>query len=308
MTDSPIPERQPLSPALAGLATAALAALALVGVPTLLWLSSFGQNPLPTLPLAAIVFLGGVFVAPVASLVRRLTARSAVAVLAIAGLVALALAWLLPSWTTLALTPAALLAPATTLGLSAVFRLALPRERGAMLAAMTVYIACTLLANYTFDAFIPLSEIAGFAFPLNVGTLFFGITFTQRDRVHRFGRRAVYAMIGTAAVLNVVTALSLGTPLRYVAVSFLAILISETADTEVYQRMLHRGWWTRVASSNAVSAPLDTVLFTVLAFAGEPFATPVWMLEVAVTDILVKYASSRVAALGIQPPRLRAPA
>jgi uncharacterized PurR-regulated membrane protein YhhQ (DUF165 family) len=106
-------------------------------------------------------------------------------------------------------------------------------------------------------------------------------------------------MIGLAAVANVLMSLHLGTPLRYVFVGFLAIVLSETADTEVYARLLHRRWFTRVASSNAVSAPLDTLIFTTLAFAGEEFATPVWMLQVIVTDVVVKYGSGLLAALQI---------
>jgi uncharacterized integral membrane protein (TIGR00697 family) len=104
-------------------------------------------------------------------------------------------------------------------------------------------------------------------------------------------------MIFVAAALNVLTALSLGTPLRYVAVGFAAILISEAADTEVYQRFIKRRWLTRVATSNAVSIPLDTVIFTVFAFYGASFATPSWMLEVVVTDIALKFIVGTLAAL-----------
>jgi uncharacterized PurR-regulated membrane protein YhhQ (DUF165 family) len=168
-------------------------------------------------------------------------------------------------------------------------------------------VVATVLANYTFDSFIPLGgfDLANgwfldrFEFLVNVGTLFFGITFTQRDRVHRFGREAVYSMILVAAIANVLMSLHLGTPLRYVFVGFLAIVLSETADTEIFARLRGRPWFARVASSNAVSAPLDTVIFTVLAFVGQSFATPTWMLQVIVTDILVKYSSGLLAAVQI---------
>jgi len=158
-----------------------------------------------------------------------------------------------------------------------------------------VYAGCTLLANYTFDSFLPLGPFV----LVNVGTLFFGVTFTQRDRVHGYGRRKAYGMIAASAVANVALAAGLGTPLRYVGVSFLAILLSETADTEIYQRLLHRRWLTRVASSNGVSAPLDTLIFTLLAFVGQDFATPSWLARVIATDVAVKYTSSLVAALGL---------
>lgn len=268
-----------------------LSLVAQLGCLALLKLSQFGQNPFPALPLAVIMMFGALFVSPLYSLARRISVPMLGTSLVAAALLNGALATLLPRISEA--SSLYLLAPATALVLALGYQF-LFKERGAMIAAMTVYVVCTLLANYTFDSFLPL----GF-FLVNVGTLFFGITFTQRDRVHRFGRRNVYLMIFLAAGANVAMALALETPLRYVAVGFLAIVLSETADTEVYQRFLERRWLTRVAASNAVSAPMDTIIFTVLAFAGESFATREWMLQVIVTDMIVKYASGMLAALGI---------
>lgn len=257
----------------------------------LLLLSQFGATPFPELPMAVIAMTGVLFVGVLHPLSRRLSMTLAFAAAA-TGLVAGAVVALqMPSWGG---SSQYLLAAVTAVAWTLALR-AMPRRRGPMFAAMTVYVMCTLLANYTFDSFLPLGDF----FLVNVGTFFFGVTFTQRDTVHQFGRRAVYAMIGAAALANVALALSLGTPLRYVAVGFLAILLSETADTEVYQRLLKRRWLTRVASSNAISAPLDTIVFTVLAFTGMGFATAQWMLQVIVTDVIVKYASGMLAAFGI---------
>lgn len=268
-----------------------MALLAACGPVALLWLASFGQAPPERLPLLAIGLLGAVFVGPISDLLsgvrERSQNRALVLAAAIGATVGVALVMTgVGEWSYL-------VAPATAVG--GTWLLNRWPARPGLLPAVTVYIACTLLANYTLDSFLP---IGGF-FLLNVGTLFFGITFTQRDRVHRFGRRTVYQMILAAAVANVVLGAALGTPLRYVAVSFLSIVIAETADTEVFQRLKDRRWLTRVATSNAVSAPLDTVIFTVLAFWGEPFATPAWMTQVIVTDVLVKYGSGLVAALGM---------
>ena len=52
-----------------------------------------------------------------------------------------------------------------------------------MLTSMAIYITAVLVANYTATWFIPL-PVFGL---VSVGTLVFGVTFTQRDRVHRFG-------------------------------------------------------------------------------------------------------------------------
>lgn len=269
-----------------------LAAVPLAAAPLLLWLSSFGQNPFPELPAGLLLALGALFAGPLESLARGWARRrlgNALGLAAATNLVALAL-----MNGTGMLAQHYLLAPATALALPLIFRM-LPGRLGEMLSSMTVYVVATVLANYTFDSFLPLGDF----FLVNVGTFFFGVTFTQRDRVHRFGRKAVYTMILVAAVANVVTASSLGTPLRYVFVAFLAIVLSETVDTEIYGRLLHRPWLVRVASSNAASAPLDTILFTVLAFAGEEFATLYWLVQVIVTDVLVKYAAGMLAALRI---------
>ncbi len=266
----------------------ALTLIAQAGCLLLLRLSQFGQNPFPELPLAVVALVGALFTAPLYHLGRRLDRGLLPPVLLAAVGLNLAASSVLTGISSA--SPLYLLAPATGVGLALLLQV-LPR--GPMLAAMTVYLVCTLLANYTFDSFLPLGDF----FLVNVGTFFFGITFTQRDRVHRHGRRSVYAMILVAAAANVALALTLGTPLRYVAVGFLAIILSETADTEIYQRLLDRRWLTRVASSNAVSAPLDTLIFTLLAFAGEPFATAMWMLQVIVTDVIVKFGASMVAAL-----------
>ena len=187
------------------------------------------------------------------------------------------------------------------------------KDKAQLFIAMLVYVMCTVLANFTLDSFIPvpitLPEWMPTSFEglINVGTLFFGITFTQRDRIHRYGRNWAYITIAIAAVANVLAALYLHTPPRYIIVSFLAILVSESADTEVYQRLLARSWLTRVISSNAVSAPLDTIIFAVLAFYGEPFATATWLTNVILTDIVVKFLVALVAALGFRPRPLQNP-
>lgn len=154
-----------------------------------------------------------------------------------------------------------------------------------------IYILATLAANYTADWFIPL-PIFGL---VSVGTLFFGITFTQRDRVHRHGRKAVYAMILAAAVLNVLESVFLGVSWRIIVASFTAIILAETADTEVYHRLLQRPWLQRVVGSNAVSIPVDTVLFTAIAFAGVfPVIT---LVQIVFGDIVLKTIIGAVAAV-----------
>ena len=160
-----------------------------------------------------------------------------------------------------------------------------------MIPSMLIYIAAVLIANYTATWFIPLPVFG----MVSVGTLVFGITFTQRDRVHRYGRKAVYLMIFIAAVGMVFESLFLGVEWRIIVASFIAIVLSETADTEVYHKLLRRSWLQRVIGSNLISIPLDSFLFNVIAFAGV-FA-PKMLVAIIFGEIVAKFATGALAAL-----------
>jgi len=157
--------------------------------------------------------------------------------------------------------------------------------------SMSIYIAAVLIANYTATWFIPL-PLFGL---VSVGTLVFGVTFTQRDRVHRHGRKAVYTMILAAAAGMVLESLFLGVPWRIISASFIAIVLSESADTEVYQKLLARPWLQRVTGSNLVSIPLDSLLFNLIAFAGV-FA-PGMLTAIIFGEIVAKFATGALVAL-----------
>lgn len=128
-----------------------------------------------------------------------------------------------------------------------------------------IYIIAVLVANFTATWFIPLPIFGKVA----VGTLVFGITFDQRDRLHHYyGRKAVYLTVGITALLAVLESYFLGVPGRIILASLIAIVIAEAADTEIYQNAIKRPWLERVIRSNAVSIPLDTIIFNCIAFAG----------------------------------------
>ncbi len=128
-----------------------------------------------------------------------------------------------------------------------------------------IYIAATLAANYTATWFIHFP----FFGQVSVATFIFGITFTQRDRVHnKLGRKNVYVMIGVAALLNLAVTILGAVEWRIILASFIAIILAETADTEIYQYYINNTWGLRVLKSNAVSIPLDSLLFNMIAFGG----------------------------------------
>lgn len=161
-----------------------------------------------------------------------------------------------------------------------------------MIIHSLIYILAVLGANYTATWFINLPVVGSIA---AIGTFIFGVTFTQRDRLHYYGRPAVYITIALAAIANVIMSTVLHVDIRIVIASFVAIILSETADTEIYQRLLQKPWMVRVSSSNAVSVPLDTLIFYLIAFLG---ILPLHqMISVVLGEIVIKYAIGAVTAL-----------
>jgi uncharacterized PurR-regulated membrane protein YhhQ (DUF165 family) len=155
-----------------------------------------------------------------------------------------------------------------------------------------IYIIAVLAANYTATWFIPLPIFGQVA----VGTLIFGVTFDQRDRLHHYhGRRTVYWTIGITALLNIIESAVLGISPRIIVASLTAIAISEATDTEIYQVYLNRSWLERVARSNVISIPMDTLLFNCIAFLG--VFSPLMLFSIMVGEIVVKFAVSGLVAL-----------
>ena len=193
------------------------------------------------------------------------------------------------------------------------------------MTAAVFYTLAVLLANLTATLFLPFEIAPGTGILVSVGTLVFGLTFTQRDRMHGKGRPFVYRVIFISAILN----LAMLTSLRYVwgdalldflnsrqlhwfaqatamlmengwrvfLASFLAIVIAETADTEVYHHYRDRSWIGRVTRSNMVSIPIDSILFNLVAFAGSAFFPPVVLAKVILGEIVSKFVVGGVYAI-----------
>jgi len=150
------------------------------------------------------------------------------------------------------------------------------------------YVVCQAIADVGATKMVTMLGIS-----LPAGSLMFALTFTLRDLLHkRLGKRWARAAIVAAAAFNVVQALYLAVMARIPAppfyglgdawaaifalvpsitvASILAELISELIDTEVYDLVRRKApdWpqWTRVLTSNAVSLPVDSALFGLLAF------------------------------------------
>lgn len=154
-----------------------------------------------------------------------------------------------------------------------------------------IYVVAVLGANYTATWFIHFPVFGQVA----VGTLIFGVTFTQRDRLHWYGRRYVYGTIVLAAIANVLMSAFLEVPFRIIFASFVAIVLAESVDTEIYQRLLNRDWLVRVSGSNAVSIPFDSLLFNLIAFLG--VFPPLEITSIIVGEIIVKFLVGILTAL-----------
>ena len=173
-----------------------------------------------------------------------------------------------------------------------------------LLISVAGYVACAIMANVMSVRILRLGPDWA-SFSIDAGTLTYPLTFTLRDLIHKVGgRSAARVVILITGGLNILLAGALYlsailpadmavtgaaqkwfgpvlTPVtRIVAASVIAQVISELVDTEVYHRFVkrfgHRMQWGRVLSSNALSVPLDSVIFVTIAFAGAvPFAVAV---------------------------------
>ncbi len=152
------------------------------------------------------------------------------------------------------------------------------------------YVAAQMLSDI---ASLQIVLFAGLSF--DAGTFIYPITFTLRDLAHKvLGIKGVRILIVSAAVINLFMAVFfwfiggltpdtvagssdawgkvLAPVWRITLASIAAELVSELLDTEAYriwiERITRRYQWMRVLVSNAISIPVDSFLFSFLAFYG----------------------------------------
>jgi len=184
-----------------------------------------------------------------------------------------------------------------------------------VVVVVAAYIGAQMLADVMS---LKIALVAGLS--VDAGTFIYPLTFTLRDLVHKaIGRRTARVLIVTAGVINVVMALAfafaawlpsdpavgaqeafgavLAPVWRIVAASIVAEVIAELTDTEVYHlwvtRLTRRYEWTRVLASNAISTPLDSLLFCWLAFGGVLPVAVVWSL--VISNCLAKAAMTVIS-------------
>lgn len=170
------------------------------------------------------------------------------------------------------------------------------------------YVAAQIFADITSLRILILAGLS-----IDGGTLIYPLTFTLRDMVHKVAGVAIArTLIFLAAAVNLAMALlfwivaqlpadpSVGAQtafgavlspvLRIVIASIIAEIVSELIDTEMYQqwvrRMGTRYQWGRVLFSNAISVPVDSALFVMIAFWGVLPAGVVW--GIFLTNLIFK--------------------
>jgi uncharacterized integral membrane protein (TIGR00697 family) len=192
-------------------------------------------------------------------------------------------------------------------------------ETTASVLVVSFYIAAQMLADITS---LKIAQVG--PLPIDGGTFIYPLTFTLRDLVHKLlGKHAARTLIVTAGAINVVMAAFLafvvwlppdptwplqeafasvlGPVWRIVLASIAAEMVSELLDTEVYslwvRRVTTRYQWARVLISNAVSIPVDSLVFCWGAFGGALDAATVW--GIFWTNVLVKGAVTLISLPGI---------
>ena len=173
---------------------------------------------------------------------------------------------------------------------------------------ISVYIAAQLLSDI---GSLKIARLAGFS--IDAGTFIYPLTFTIRDLVHKqLGKKIARTVIVLAAGINLFMVaffqfaawlpqdpswglgnefgIILGPVWRIVIASITAEVIAELIDTEVYHfwvtRITRKYQWARVLTSNAVSIPIDTLIFCWLAFGFTLPHAVVWSIFSA--NIIVK--------------------
>ncbi|MEV6267581.1 VUT family protein [Kribbella sp. NPDC051936] len=134
------------------------------------------------------------------------------------------------------------------------------------------------------------------------GVVLIGLMFAVRDSLHeRIGLRGTLLLIATASAVSAIVA-----PPTLVVASGFTMLVAESSDALVYQRLRAAGRFMAAAMSNVVSSLLDSVLFLTVAFGAAAalagsLALFIGKLQASLVVMLVLNVARRLASS----PRLR---
>lgn len=199
--------------------------------------------------------------------------------------------------------------------------------RATWLLTLTAAFAVTLsLADVAATKLVTIGETV-----MPGGTYLFAAIFIIRDALHRLaGAQYVRRLIWAAAIINLGVAAYLYVITRMPAPSFYphadawnaifafapaivlgsitAAVISQLVNTGLYQRASEARWplWARSIGSNAISLPLDGVIFSALAFVVLPplFGAQPLDLVTAAAQVASGQAAWKAATVALLTPLL----
>jgi len=188
-----------------------------------------------------------------------------------------------------------------------------------------IIILCGVYIFLSFAGNIAATKVTYFGQLVMDAGFIYCLTFTWRDLIHKqLGKQAAITTIWLAGILNLVAALYFqlvvylpaetswalaggqtawqflfGLQIRIVIGSIIAQIVSELIDTKVYQIWTsgfgrNKPQWMRVVTSNAVSIPIDSILFVLIAFSG---VVPMYVIgQMFITNIVVKAIVTALSA------------
>jgi uncharacterized integral membrane protein (TIGR00697 family) len=188
---------------------------------------------------------------------------------------------------------------------------------GAISAAL--YVSFQIISNVlsTKIALLPLLHLA-----VDGGTILYPLTFTLRDFVHKsLGKHKARQIVILAGIVNLLAVLcfiligkltpdptwpfqeayqNILLPVwRITIASIVAQVISELLDTEIFSRIYKKfGDIPGVIVSNSLALVVDSIIFSMIAFAGALPMSVVW--EIVVVNIAIKFVISIISSPAIK--------
>jgi len=194
-----------------------------------------------------------------------------------------------------------------------------PDPLSAAILVSVFYVAAQMMSDI---ASLRIVMIANFS--IDAGTFIYPLTFTLRDMVHKvagikIARMLILAAAGVILVMALLFkivailppdysvgpqeefSLVLAPVWRIVAASIFAEVIAELIDTEGYrfwvEKVTHKYQWARVLFSNAISIPVDSFVFSYLAFWGT--LAPGVVLSIFISNVIIKGITTIISIPGI---------
>ena len=179
----------------------------------------------------------------------------------------------------------------------------------ASILIMVSFVSISLVSNI---ASAKIGNVFGFA--VDMGTFLYPLIFTIRDLVHkRLGKNVAQKLIIISSISVLFMSMyfylvglvpedkswdlndafiSIVSPVFRIALaSIISAAISELLDTEIYhiiyKKFKSKFQWLRVVASNGVSIPIDSIIFSLIAFFGQLPTSAIF--QIIIFNIVVKY-------------------